>query len=428
MKSFSRCMNLNCLTLNGFQIVSQDVMTAYKEVANNSMKKAATELQNGDDTNEPSKIRVSIDGSWKKRGHMSLNGVVTALTGGKCIDVEVLSKHCKGCEMWEKRKHSPKFDSWKVGHDCSINHHKSSGAMESIGAVNIFKRSIQKNNLIYTEYLGDGDTSSFNDVLSADPYHEFKVIPEKLECVGHVQKRLGTRLHNLVKKYKGTKIPISGKGKLTEKLINSMQNFYGMTIKTTSQKGDLYQMKKAIYAILFHFTNDYRHQFCPRTTTKTWCKYWNSSKKNITSSMSIPPWIKTLILPIIQDLQADELLKKCLHGETQNGNEALNSLIWSRVPKNNFVGKNVLEMGVHSAVIHYNDGANGVLNVLKYYGLIGSVACKKSILANIARVKRMNLKSNNEGKSRRKSLRSNKMVSRDAEQDKKKEFYVAGGF
>ena len=50
MKSFSRCMNLNCLTLNGFQIVRQDVMTAYKEVANNSMKKAATELQNGDDT------------------------------------------------------------------------------------------------------------------------------------------------------------------------------------------------------------------------------------------------------------------------------------------------------------------------------------------------------------------------------------------
>ena len=85
-------------------------------------------------------------------------------------------------------------------------------------------------------------------------------------------------------------------------------------------------------------------------------------------------------------------------------------------------------MGVHSAVIHYNDGANGILNVLKYYGLIGSVTCKKSILANIARVKRMNLKSNNEGKSRRKSLRSNKMVSRDAEQDKKKEFYVAGGF
>ena len=72
------------------------------------------------------------------------------------------------------------------------------------------------------------------------------MIPEKLECVGHVQKRLSTRLRNLVKKYKGTKMPISGKGKLTEKLINSIQNFYGMAIR--SNKGYLYEMKKAVYA------------------------------------------------------------------------------------------------------------------------------------------------------------------------------------
>ena len=98
-----------------------------------------------------------------------------------------------------------------------------------------------------------------------------------------------------------------------------------------------------------------------------------------------------MILSIIQDLQADKLLKKCLHRETQIGNEALNSIIWSRVPKKNFVGKNVLEMGVHSAVIHCNDGTNGVLNVLMYYGFIGSITCEKSVLANIACVKRMNI-------------------------------------
>ena len=102
-----------------------------------------------------------------------------------------------------------------------------------------------------------------------------------------------------------------------------------------------------------------------------------------------------MILPIIQDLQADESLKKCLHGETQKGNRALNSIIWSCVPKKNFVGKKVLEMSVHSAVIHYNDGTNGVLNVLKCYGLIGSITSEKSVLANITRVKRMNIKSSN---------------------------------
>ena len=61
--------------------------------------------------------------------------------------------------------------------------------------------------LIYSEYLGDGDTSSFNDVVQAKPYEEYSVDPKKLECVGHVQKRLGTRLRVLVKKHAGNKDP-----------------------------------------------------------------------------------------------------------------------------------------------------------------------------------------------------------------------------
>ena len=39
--------------------------------------------------------------------------------------------------------------------------------------------------------------------------------------------------------------------------------------------------------------------------------------------MKLFKWIKGLIMPIITDLQADELLQKCLHGETQNNNEGL---------------------------------------------------------------------------------------------------------
>jgi len=67
-------------------------------------------------------------------------------------------------------------------------------------------------------------------VINAEPYKNHGVEPVKLECVGYVQKRLGTRLRNLVKAHKGTKKPLSGKGKLTEKTINSMQNFYGLPL------------------------------------------------------------------------------------------------------------------------------------------------------------------------------------------------------
>ena len=62
----------------------------------------------------------------------------------------------------------------------------------------MFRRSIEKNNLIYDEYLGDGDASSFKAVVDSKPYEKYIFTPTKLECVGYVQ-RLWTRLRNKVK-------------------------------------------------------------------------------------------------------------------------------------------------------------------------------------------------------------------------------------
>ena len=79
------------------------------------------------------------------------------------------------------------------------------------------------------------------------------LLPTTLECVGYVQKRLGTRLRNKVKEYKGISIPIGGRVQLHEKMINSMQNFYGIPIR--QNLNEKYEMKKAIGAILFHCTD-----------------------------------------------------------------------------------------------------------------------------------------------------------------------------
>ena len=107
-----------------------------------------------------------------------------------------------------------------------------------------------------------------------------------------------------------------------------MQNYYGLPIR---QNGDnLYVMKKSVGAILYHLTenndNEERHKFCPRTVD-SWCKYQSdklTGKETYKIKVNLPTAIKTLILPIFQDLSKDELLCKCLHGKTQNANEALN--------------------------------------------------------------------------------------------------------
>ena len=191
-------------------------------------------------------------------------------------------------------------------------------------------------------------------------------------------------------------------------------------------------MKKAVYAILFHFTDfsdSYtRHQFCPRGKY-SWCKYWALNQKNYKPKSTIPLWIKELILPIIINLQSDELLSKCLHGNTQNANEALNGLIWARVPKRVFVSKSTLEMGTYSAILAYNDGAKGFISVFRHFGLHGKVSNISATSKNKKRISQMRCKLSEKGKKRRKTLRAIKKGHLDEEKAKEcNGSYVSGGF
>ena len=79
----------------------------------------------------------------------------------------------------------------------------------------------------------------------------------------------------------------------------------------------------------------------------------------------------TLLKPVFsaEDVDADKLLERCLEGKTQIVNESLNNVIWARCPKSVYVGKSTIEIAVASAVLYFNDGGQGVLEVFKNLGL-----------------------------------------------------------
>lgn len=77
-----------------------------------------------------------------------------------------------------------------------------------------------------------------------DTYGENSVT--KLECIAHVQNRVGSRLRKLKSKVKG----LSGKGKLTDNFIDRLQNYYGIAVR--SNVGDLKSMQQNVIAALFH--------------------------------------------------------------------------------------------------------------------------------------------------------------------------------
>ncbi|GFX36502.1 uncharacterized protein TNCV_1043141 [Trichonephila clavipes] len=165
---------------------------------------------------------VAVDGTWQKRGYTSLNGVVTvtSIDTGKVIDVDILSKYC-ACKNLPFMK------------DCKWNYVGSSGAME-----------IQEN--IYG--------------------NEYPI--EKLECIGHVMKRMGTRLRRLKAQLKGQILSdgkcLSGKNRLTEHEIDNLQSYYGSAIREITAVFRI--CAKPIWAIFLHklSTDEYpQHDFCP---------------------------------------------------------------------------------------------------------------------------------------------------------------------
>ena len=60
---------------------------------------------------------------------------------------------------------------------------------------------VQQHNLRYTEYLGDGDSQEFSTNSQGNIYGS-NVNMTKLECRGHIQKRVGRQLMTLVDQHK----------------------------------------------------------------------------------------------------------------------------------------------------------------------------------------------------------------------------------
>ena len=76
------------------------------------------------------------------------------------------------------------------------------------------------------------------------------IIVKKLKCVGHPQKRTGYQLN--LKKNKNEKVP-GGKGKLTNKMTDRLQNYHGLAIQQNKNNLKGIQSKlKLVYFMQHH--------------------------------------------------------------------------------------------------------------------------------------------------------------------------------
>ncbi|KFM71283.1 hypothetical protein X975_00958, partial [Stegodyphus mimosarum] len=369
------------VTQKSYDKILSHMHAATRNIAENSMKIAADEEIKMTGSSD---LTVSGDGTWKTRGHSSRFGVTSIIGGetGKIIDRYVSSSYCKGCETGKNISSKESYLKWKMEHNkvCNKNHSGSSAQMEVNGMLSMFSRSEEKYGVRYVNYIGDGDCKTFLALTKDNPYN---VPISKIECVGHIQKRMGARLRKLKQEFRGKKLydkkPLSGKGRLTDVLIDQLTTYYGNAIRKHSD--NYHDMQKAIWAIWYHKRsndNEVTHDFCP-DGVDSWCAYKravvNGTNENFKHTNSVPVAVMDAIKPIFKDLSHPDLLKRCIGGRTQNVNESLNSLIWTFCPKTTNNSRKIVEISTNLAVANFNDGKRATLFIMKELECIPGANC-----------------------------------------------------
>lgn len=215
--------------------------------------------------------------------------------------------------------------------------------------------------------LSDGDSAAYSAVCKAKPYGSTNI--EKLECINHAPKRMGTALRKVAKEYK---LGGLGRGKLTDKKCELLQNYYRGAILNHSSNTQ--QMRTAIWASLYHSAScdsHPQHSCCP-TGKESWCWYNKQIANDVEpdshdlhpSKSFVNGSVLEKIAPVYRRMSEEALLRRMTHGGTQNANESFNALIWLRCPKNVFMGRQRVEAAVSRAVMDFNQGALGLIGTM----------------------------------------------------------------
>ncbi|CAF3542548.1 unnamed protein product, partial [Rotaria socialis] len=202
-------------------------------------------------------IAISVDGTWKKRGHVSQYGIVfiIEMDTGLAIDFEVLSTRFEKCEKNQRERSAHEFRAWLTKHkgSCECNWDGTAKGMEKEGTKRLFERSIKKEMQIDIE----DEKKEYNEKRSKSKDFEVDYLVIKEDCINHVQKRVSSRLKDIRVKYSHMEAtqqitskssmkhhqllsdskPYSGSlGRMTREMEQKFTSLYGNAIREASNQ------------------------------------------------------------------------------------------------------------------------------------------------------------------------------------------------
>ena len=291
----------------------------------------------------------------------------------------------------------------------------------------------------YKNWVNSPEYKEFKSTHMSEDSGCHKVL--KLDCVGHVQKRMGKALRDLQKqkgKLQDGKSVGGKSGRLTKSAIEKLQKYYGNAIRNHVIKGPITpeqrkvavsEMKKEIKAGLYHSCKllaKERHQFCPENS---WCAFKNRCRKFTEKNHHLDAIFATFLEPVYNRLSDDTLLERCLPGHTQNPNECLNSLVWIRCPKHKWFGRKRVEMAAISAILQFSSGATAKHRIMELSDIpAGTQTSHASLRRDNLRVKKAQKRASDKFKKYRRATRRVAVRVEESRIQKEGTSYEAGAF
>lgn len=149
-------------------------------------------------------------------------------------------------------------------------------------------------------------------------------------------------------------------------------------------------MRNSILASIDHVTStddNPKHSLCPKgPDDKNFCLYNRAiargrippphSEIHKTVKMgSLAPDHVARIRAVYEDLSRDELLEKCLKCRTQNPNESIHSIMWTKAQKTKFYGKKTIENLAKSLSVEHNLSYTDA-NIMQKFDFYGSTSSR----------------------------------------------------
>ena len=323
-------------------------------------------------------IAVSFESSGKTRGFYSniCFGSAISATSKRALDHVLLNRICEKCNRWNdksKQENPEAYRQWCDCHKskCLKNISGSSQSMEPEASKIIWNRSIDEHQLCYSTFIGDGDSKSYQQVVSMDSY---PLVPiHKEECLAHVSKRIKKSLCRIKKSTKAHSYIVLN---LPEPKAEYLSSNFSTVILQNREKTPT-QMAGALCILFSHIRGE--HDTCP---VDYWCR-WRITTSTTppipATTTNISTQDVTKVREVFNIFATEEFCRHLTLGMTQNENESLHNTIWNFCPKAKYISPQSIGISTGIAVTFFNDGKLSLYGLLSDLKLNPSYTCYRSL-------------------------------------------------